>query len=104
MRGANRADNSFADPGDDCFFGRAADEPIEMRAHSDARLDLHANTVLCDAVNRCATHVWARRVNYFWIDARAHRFQHSLASSFRGEVDGASAIEIERDASLVGGN
>ena len=104
MRGTNRADNTFADPGDDCFFGCAADESIEMGAHRYARLDLHADSVLCDSVNRCATHVWARRVNYFWIDARAHRFQDRLACAFRGEVDGASAIEIERNARLISSN
>ena len=40
-------------------------------------------------------------VDDFWIDARAHRFEHGFAGAFRGQIDRASAIEIERNAGFV---
>ena len=45
-----------------------------------------------------------RRVGHiddFGIDAGAHRFEHRFAGAFGGEIDGAGAIEIERDAGFV---
>ena len=40
-------------------------------------------------------------IDHFGIDAGAHRFEHSFAGALGREVDGAGAIEIERDAGLV---
>src|SRR4029077_7947919 len=104
MRGTNRANNTFAYSRDDGFFSRTTDEPIEMRTHGNTRFDLHADTVLCDSVNRCAAHVWARSVDHLRIDARAHCFQNRFASPFGGQIDGASPVEIERDSCLVSSN
>src|SRR5882757_10355137 len=104
MRGTNRANNTFAYSRDDGFFSRATDEPIEMRTHGNTRFDLHADTVLCDSVNRRAAHIWARSVDHLRIDARAYRFQDCLARSLRGKVDGTGSVEIERDSCLVSGN
>jgi len=104
MRRTNRAYNAFADSRDNRFFGRATDESIKMRAHRNSRFDLYADAILRDAVDRRATHVWAGRVDNLWINTRPDRFQHCLASAFRGKVDGASAIEIERNACLISGN
>src|SRR4026208_814434 len=104
MRRTNRAYNAFAYSRANRLLGCATDESIEMRAHRDSRFDFHSDAILRDAVNRRATHVWARRVDDLWINTRPHRFQHCLASAFRGKVDGASAIEIERNACLISGN
>src|SRR6266496_3029257 len=104
MRGTNRAHNAFSHAGDNGFFSRATDKPVEMRAYGNTSFDLHADTVLCDSVNRRAAHVWARSVDYLRIDARAHCFQNRLASSLGGKIDGAGTVEIERDACLIRSN
>ena len=102
MRRPNRADNTFADARDDCFLSRAADEPIEMRAHRDPRFDFDPDAILRDAVNRCPAHGWIRRINDFRIDAGAHRFQDCFAGAFGCQVYGACAVEIERNTRLIG--
>ena len=45
-----------------------------------------------------------RDVDDFGIDARAHGFEHGLAGAFGREVDGAGAVEVERDAGFVRGD
>ena len=104
MRRANRANNALANPRDDCFFSRAANESIEMRAHRHTRFDFHADSVLCDAIDGRAAHGRVRRINHLRIDARAHRFQNRLASSLGGKVDGTGSVEIERDSCLISSN
>ena len=73
-----------------------------MRAHRDARFYFRADAIFRDAVDRRAAHRWIGHVDHFGINARAHRFEHGLARAFGGEIDGAGAIEIERDAGFVG--
>src|SRR5947208_4730067 len=104
MRGANCAHDTFSDAGDDRFFSCATDEPIKMRTHRNTRFNFHADPVLRYTVNRRATHVWARRVDRFRINARAHRFQNRLAGALSREINGAGAVEIERNTGLVSGN
>jgi hypothetical protein len=101
---ADRAHNTFAHTRNDRFFGRATNESIKVRAHCDARFHFHPDAVLSDAVNRRTTHVWARGVDHFRIDARAHRFEHRLAGSFGRQIDGAGSIEVERNPCLVRSN
>ena len=45
-----------------------------------------------------------RTVDDLGIDARAHRLEHGFAGALGGEVDGAGAVEIQRDARLVRGD
>src|SRR5205823_8501592 len=104
MRRTNRAHDAFADPGDDRFLSCASDEPIKMRTHGNTRFNFHADAVLRYTVNRRATHVWTRRVDHFRINARAHSFQDRLTGALRREIDGASTVEIERNACFVSGN
>ena len=49
---ADRADDAFADAGDDRLFGRTADQLIQVGPHGDPRLDLQLNAVLGDGVER----------------------------------------------------
>jgi hypothetical protein len=42
-----------------------------------------------------------RAVDDLGIDAGAHGFEHGLAGAFAGEVDGAGAVVVQRDARLV---
>jgi hypothetical protein len=72
-----------------------------MRAHRHARLYFRADAVLGHAVNGGAAHRRVGHIDHFGIDAGAHRFQHRFARALGREVDGAGAIEIERDAGLV---
>src|SRR5438046_1744880 len=100
----NASDIALSDSGNDGFFSRATDEPVKMRAHRDTRLYFHTDTVLCDAVDRRAAHVWARRVDHLRIDARADCFQNRLASSFRCQIDCAGSVALERNACLIRSN
>ena len=104
MSRADRAHNTFADTRNDGFFGRATNESIEVGAHCHARFHFHPDAVLCDAVNCRTTHVWARGVDHFRIDACAHRFEHRLAGSFGRQINGAGSIEVERNPCFVCSN
>ena len=61
--GTDGGDDAFADARDDGFLGRASDEPVEVRADGDARLDLELDAVLGDAVNGGAAAACAGAVN-----------------------------------------
>src|ERR1043166_9631307 len=75
-----------------------------MRAHGHPRLYLRADAVLGDAVDCRSSHRWIRRVDHFRINTRAHGLKHGLAGAFGRQIDRASAIEIERNASLIRGD
>ena len=49
-------------------------------------------------------HVGAGRVDDLRVDAGADGFEHGLAGALGGEIDGAGAVEIERDAGFVRGD
>ena len=50
---ADGADDAFADAGDDRFFGRPADQLLQVRPHRDAGPHLELNAVLGHGVERC---------------------------------------------------
>ena len=101
ISGADRADDPFAHSRNDRFLRRATDEAVEMRAHRHARFYFRADAVLGYAVDGGAAHRRVGHIDHFGIDAGAHRFEHRFARAFGREIDGAGAIEIERDAGLV---
>src|SRR6266480_5809358 len=101
MSRADRAHNAFANARYDRFLGSATDEPIEVRAHRDARFHFHTDAILSDAVDGLPAHIRTGGIDHFRIDTGAHGFENGLAGPFGSQIDGASAIEIERNASLV---
>ena len=101
---ADGADDAFADARDDRFLGGAADEAIEIRAHRDARLTLTPMPSLATPSMVVAPMDGIGRIDDFRIDAGADGFEDGLAGAFGGEVDGAGAIEVERDAGFVRGD
>ena len=72
-----------------------------MRAHRHARFYFGPNAVLGHAIDRGSAHRRVGHIDHFGINAGADRFEHSFAGALGREVDGAGAIEIERDAGLV---
>ena len=72
-----------------------------MRAHRHTGLNFHADAVLRHAIDSRASHRDIRTIDHFRIDACAHRFEHGFARAFRGQVDRAGTVEIERNACLV---
>ena len=101
---ADGTDDAFADTGDDGLLGRAANKPVEMRAHRDTRFDLGADAVLCHAVNCRSAHRRVRHVDHLWINTGANGFENRFSRSFRGQIDGAGTVKVERYAGLVSGD
>ena len=71
------------------------------RAFGGARFHCHADGCLGHASGRGPPHRGAGDVDDFRIETGADGFEDGLAGSFGREVDGAGAIEVERDAGLV---
>src|SRR5205823_11431661 len=97
----DRADDAFAHARDDSFLGRASNETIEMGAHGHARFHLRADSILGHAIDGLTAHRRVRRVDHLWIYAGAYCFKYGLSGPFSGQIDRASAIEIERNSGLV---
>jgi hypothetical protein len=62
------------------------------------------NAVFSDAVDGGASTIGVRDFDNFGIDGGANSFEDGLAGAFGGEVDGASALPVEGDVGLVGGD
>ena len=98
---ADRADDAFADAGDDRFLGRPADELIEVRPHRDAGLHFELNAVLGDGVERRPLAVLRRAIDHARINARLHGFQNISP----GQVDRRGPLEVQvDDLRLAGGD
>lgn len=103
--GADTGDDAFADTGDDGFFGGTADEALEVGADGDAGADAQGDAIFGDGVDlAAAAHFRVRAVDDFGVNAGADSFDDGFAGAFDGEVDGASAVEIQRDAGFVCGD
>ena len=90
LRRADRRHDALADARDDRRLARAAHEPVDIRAHRHARLDLELDAVLCDRRDdRC--------LDDLRIDAHLHRLQDVAPR----EVDGRAALERQRDLRAV---
>ena len=75
-----------------------------MRAHRHPRFNFRANPVLGHTVDGRPAHRRIRYVDHFRINACPYRFEHGFPGAFRGQIDRAGPIKIERDARLVGRN
>ena len=84
---ADRADDPFADTGDDGFFTCPTDQLIEIRPHGDAGLDLELNAILGDGVEGRSFGLSARTVDHAGINAGLDRFENVAAC----QVDGRGA-------------
>src|SRR5207247_1130006 len=101
-RRADGGDNAFADARDDRLFRRTTDETVQVRADGHARLGLYDDAVLGHTVDRDFARRGIRTINDFRVDRRFHRFEDGLAGLLSGEVNGASAVELEVDSGLAG--
>ena len=99
-RRADRLDDTFADAGDDRFFGGTADEAFEFRSHRDAGFGQQLNAVLADRVEELLALGRIGAVDDFRIDAGANGFENIAAS----EVDGGGGFPREFEAGFVCGN
>ena len=72
-----------------------------MGANGHARFHLRADSILGHAIDGLTAHRRVRRVDHLWIYAGAYCFKHGLSGPFSGQIDRASAIEIERNSGLV---
>jgi hypothetical protein len=85
-------------------LGGAADKAVEVGAHGDAGLDLHADAVAGHGVDGRAVGLRTGAVDDLGIDAGAHGFQHCFARALDRQIDGASTVEVEFDAGFVRGD
>ena len=101
---ADGGDDALADAGDDGVLLRAADEAVEVGAHGHAGLDLELDAVLGHAVDRSA----GRRSGFgqsMTLGLTEVRTASSTSCpALGGEVDGAGAVPVERDAGLLRGD
>jgi hypothetical protein len=106
--GVGRTDaghDTFTHTGNDGFLRGTTHEAIKVRADSHTGTHTQRDAVFGHGVDLAApAHVRMRAIDDLGIDAGAHGFEDSLACAFAGEVDGASAIVVERDAGLVSGD
>ena len=92
--------DALADPGHDRLFGRAADQPFEVRPHRDPGLHLELDPVPRDRVDGAARHRARRHVDHLRVDGGVD----GLLGVPPGEVDRAAPVVGQLDVRLVGGD
>ena len=93
LRRADGRDDALADARNNRLLARAADQPLDVRAHRHARLGAQLDAVLRNRGDD-------RRFNDLRVDAHLHRLQNVAPC----QVDGAGLRKIELDVRAARGN